>query len=222
MRVFVGAGYPPVSAAAIVGSLVGESGPDLNSTLNRPHPDSSGGRTGDDRSGGAAEWLNETPGVGRKANLIAFGGEKAGWLETQCLFIIHELEHGDDGKSPGQYAGLNADLKAGTKPLVTLVYDFVKFYERPNMAVAHLDDVRVPAAKAALAAWAPALPPVVVAEQPLPPVPVPAPPIILAPKKWSPDQELEAIAISMEAISPLTPSQRHRVLVYLYSRFIEP
>lgn len=138
--------YPLVSCAAIVGSLTGESGTNLNSTVNRAHPDASGGRTGDDRSGGIAEWLNQTPGRGRKADMIAFAaahGKPADDLEIQCLFVMHELEE-------QQYAGLDADLLAGVKSIKNLTWNFTKFFERPNMAVAHMDDLRVPQAEKVL------------------------------------------------------------------------
>lgn len=143
LKVFRTAGFAKNGAPAIVGSLSGESGVNLSSTLFRSHPDASGGRTGGDMSGGIAEWLNETPGRGRKANMIIFAqslGKPAEDLETQCLFVIHELS--DTG-----YAALNRDLREGTKSIESLTYNYTKFFERPNMAVAHLDDIRVPQAK---------------------------------------------------------------------------
>ena len=74
--------YPLISAAAIVGNLSGESGRNLDSTVERPHADHG--------SGGIAEWR-----LGRKANLCAFAqglGKPVTDLETQCLFLMHELD----------------------------------------------------------------------------------------------------------------------------------
>jgi hypothetical protein len=88
--------YPLISAAAIVGNLSAESGRNLDSTVERPHADHG--------SGGIAEWR-----LGRKANLYAFAqglGKPVTDLETQCLFLMHEL----DGP---EFAVLNAQL---TKP----------------------------------------------------------------------------------------------------------
>lgn len=144
LKVFRSYGFAKNGAPAIVGSLSGESGINLNSTLFRVNPDASGGRTGGDRSGGIAEWLNQTPGRGRKANMIAFAqslNKPAEDLETQCLFVIQEL---------AEYPGLNLDLREGTRSIETLTYNFTKFFERPNMSVAHLDDLRVPQAKKVL------------------------------------------------------------------------
>ena len=128
MAVFVGKGYAPTGAAAITGGITGESGVDLNSTVNRVNADHG--------SGGAAEWR-----LSRKTNMIAFVramGKPETDLESQCLFIINELEQ--------DYASLNAELRAGVKPIAVMCYNFVNVYERPNMSVAHMDDIRVPQA----------------------------------------------------------------------------
>ena len=128
MVVFVGKGYAAPGAAAIVGAISGESGINLDTTVNRVNADHG--------SGGAAEWRLE-----RKTNMIAFVrsmGKPETDLGAQCLFIINELEQ--------DYAALNAELRAGVKPIASMCYNFVKVYERPNMAVAHMDDLRVPQA----------------------------------------------------------------------------
>lgn len=131
-------------AAALVGNFCQESGEDIDPTMFRAKPDASGGRPQDDKSGGIAEWLNERQGVGRKANCIAFSrkeeirrGLAAGSLLndrlTQCAFVIHELLHGDDGNSPGQYADLYHQLTVDTgRSIGTLTANFMLAYERPS------------------------------------------------------------------------------------------
>ena len=128
MAVFVGKGYAPPGAAAITGGITGESGVDLDATVLRLHADHG--------SGGIAEWR-----LSRKTNMIAFVramGKPETDLGAQCLFIINELEQ--------DYAALNAELRAGVKPIAVMTYNFVNVFERPNMAVAHMDDLRVPQA----------------------------------------------------------------------------
>ncbi|MDQ6868198.1 MAG: phage tail tip lysozyme [Pseudomonadota bacterium] len=132
LAVFTGR-YPLISAAAIVGNLSGESGKYLDSTVERPHADHG--------SGGIAEWR-----LGRKANLYAFAqgqGKPVTDLETQCLFLMHEL----DGP---EYALLNAQLtKPGNRSIENLTANFCQIFERPNMALAHVDN-RVANAKAVM------------------------------------------------------------------------
>jgi Phage tail lysozyme len=128
MTVFVREGLAPLGAAAAVGALTGESGPNLDSTVFRVNADHG--------SGGIAEWR-----LDRKAAMISFVkmlGKPIEDLEGQCLFVINELER--------DYQALNAELRAGTKTITTMCWNFVTVFERPNMAVAHMDDIRVPQA----------------------------------------------------------------------------
>jgi hypothetical protein len=125
--------YPLISAAAIVGNLSGESGKNLDSTVERPHADHG--------SGGIAEWR-----LSRKASLYTFAqglGKPVTDLETQCLFLMHEL----DGP---EYAVLNAQLtKPGNRSIENLTANFCQIFERPNMALAHVDN-RIANAKAVM------------------------------------------------------------------------
>lgn len=121
---FVEKGYSSLGAAAIVGNLSGESGINLNSTMER-------GARADHGSGGVAEWR-----LDRKANLYAFAKSHrvdVNDLGIQCAFVIHELTNGDDGRSPGQYAWLNDQLKhPGNRTIDNLVANFCFDFERPN------------------------------------------------------------------------------------------
>lgn len=116
--------YAPLGAAAIVGNLSGESGVNLDSTMER-------GARADHGSGGIAEWRLE-----RKNNLYKFAKSHhvdVNDLGIQCAFVIHELENGDDGRSPGEYSWLNDQLKnPGTRTIDNLVANFCFTYERPN------------------------------------------------------------------------------------------
>lgn len=121
---FVEKGYAPLGAAAIVGNLSGESGVNLDSTMER-------GARADHGSGGICEWR-----LDRKTNLYKFAKDfrtDPNDLDLQCAFVIHELENGDDGRSPGQYAWLNDQLKnPGNRTIENLVANFCFIYERPN------------------------------------------------------------------------------------------
>lgn len=127
---FLKAGYMPRGAAAIVGRLVGESGVNLDSTLFR--------KNADHGSGGIAEWR-----LGRKDELIRFGGLDAGLLETQCAFVVREL--GRD------YPELDKQLRQSDRTIENLTANFTVIYERPNKRLMHLD-YSIDAAKAVLAA----------------------------------------------------------------------
>jgi len=65
-------------------------------------------------------------------------GLKWNTLYTQAAFTLWELEHGE---FPGdrRYQRLQEELRAGVKKIETLTANFCKVYERPNMAVAHLN-----------------------------------------------------------------------------------
>jgi hypothetical protein len=64
-------------------------------------------------------------------------------LETQCLFLMHEL----DGPEYGQ---LNAQLiEPGKRSIETPTANFCQTFERPNMALARLDN-RIACAKAVM------------------------------------------------------------------------
>jgi hypothetical protein len=130
MQIFVREGYHPKGAAAVDGAVSGESGASLDTTVFRQHADHD--------SGGIAEWR-----LDRKANMQKFciaRGKPVTDFESQCMFIIHELS------TDPRYSVLNPELIAGQKTVETMCWNFVKIYERPNMAVAHMDDIRVPAA----------------------------------------------------------------------------
>ena len=143
MKIFVGGpysvpGYKPIQgryslevAAAIVGGISGESGVDLNSTVNRVNADHG--------SGMIAEWR-----LDRKDAAIAFvqaTGKPLTDLEAQCWFLLYELEN-----TP-RFAALDVLLRnPGDRTITTLCWDYVEVYEDPNMAVAHMDDLRVPQA----------------------------------------------------------------------------
>ena len=117
--IFLKEGYSPNGAAAIVGNLAWESKVNLDSTLYRVHADHG--------SGGIAEWRLE-----RKDALIKFGGLNAGLLETQCAFVIKELTE--------DYPILDEQLRNPARTVINLTANFCEFYERPNKALAHLDD----------------------------------------------------------------------------------
>jgi len=131
-------GYKPIQgrysaevAAAIVGGISGESGVDLNATVNRINADHG--------SGGIAEWR-----LDRKTDMEAFvraAGRSEIDLEAQCWYILYELENVE------RFAALDVVLRnPGDRTITTLCWDFVRAYEVPNMAVAHMDDMRVPQA----------------------------------------------------------------------------
>ncbi len=131
-------GYKPIQgryslevAAAIVGSISGESGVNLDSIVYRIHANHD--------SGGVAEWR-----LDRKTAMVAFvtaRGKPITDFESQCLFLLYELEN-----SP-RFAALAGIMRSpGNRTITTLCWDFVQVYEDPNMAVAHMDDLRVPQA----------------------------------------------------------------------------
>ena len=129
MQIFIREGYSVKGAAAIDGGVSGESGVSLDTTVFRV--------VADHDSGGIAEWR-----LNRKTKMIAFcqaRGKPITDFESQCMFIIYEL-------TDPKYLVLNQDLKQGLKTITTLCWDFVIGYERPDMAVAHMDDIRVPQA----------------------------------------------------------------------------
>lgn len=129
---FIAGGFADTGSAAVVGAISGESGVNLDSTVFRVHADHD--------SGGIAEWR-----LDRKTAMIAFcqaRGKLSDDLEAQCQFLMHELE------TDPQYVILCQELKDGKKSIETMCWNFVKIYERPNMALAHMDDIRVPQAKA--------------------------------------------------------------------------
>lgn len=121
---FVEKGYAPLGSAAIVGNLVGESGINLDSTMER-------GAKADHGSGGVCEWRGS-----RKTNLYEFAKSHRADpndLGIQLAFVIYELENGDDGRSPGQYSWLDDQLKhPGTRTIDNLVANFCFSFERPN------------------------------------------------------------------------------------------
>ncbi len=129
---FHAAGLHEKGAAAPPGNFVQESGEDLDSTMFRAHPDASGGVAQALKSGGIAEWLGD-----RKTAYIIFsraeemrrslpGGSLLNDLETQCDFVIHELQ------AP-QYADLYRQLTTDTgRSVATLTANFMEIYERPS------------------------------------------------------------------------------------------
>lgn len=143
IKIFMGgpysvSGYKPIQgrysaevAAAITGAITGESGVNLDSTVYRVHADH--------ESGGIAEWR-----LDRKTAMIAFvtaRGKPIIDFESQCWFLLYELEN-----SP-RFAALAVLMRSpGDRTITTLCWDFVQAYEVPNMAVAHMDDLRVPQA----------------------------------------------------------------------------
>lgn len=137
MEVFVREGLAVTGAAAVAGALTGESGADLDSTVVRVHADHD--------SGGIAEWR-----LDRKTKMVSFVtalGKLSNDLEGQCLFVLNELSNDP------RYATLYAELKRGTRPgkdtaglITTMCWNFTEQYERPDMAVAHMNDIRVPQA----------------------------------------------------------------------------
>src|SRR5208282_645851 len=122
--------YSPEAAAAIVGAISGESGVNLNDTINRVNADHG--------SGGVAEWR-----LDRKTAMVAFvaAANRPDMFEAQCLFLLYELEN-----SPRFTALAGIMRSPGERTITTLCWDFVQVYEDPDMAVAHMDDLRVPQA----------------------------------------------------------------------------
>lgn len=143
IKIFMGGpyavpGYKPIQgrysaevAAAITGAITGESGVNLDSTVYRLHANYD--------SGGIAEWR-----LDRKTAMTAFiqaRGKPITDFESQCWFLLYELEN-----SP-RFAALAMIMRSpGDRTITTLCWDFVQVYEDPNMAVAHMDDLRVPEA----------------------------------------------------------------------------
>jgi hypothetical protein len=112
--------------AAPVGNGVQESGENLDSTLDRAHPDASGGVPYAEKSGGIFEWLGP-----RKDALRFFGGAQAGELATQIRFAINEVRT--------QYPQLDAQLKDPTRSIATQTANWCWDYEKPNAALANLN-----------------------------------------------------------------------------------
>lgn len=194
-------GFHDKGASAPVGNFCQESGPNLDSTMYRAHPDASGGVAQALKSGGIAEWLGD-----RKLAYIAFSeaaekarGLAAGTLlndlRTQCLFCIHELQ-----TTPG-YAGLLHQLTTDTgRAVANLTANFMEIYERPAPGpTAGLDNRidhaqalydRVQTIKAAApAAPAPSLPSI--APSSIPTAPMPQVPSVQAPDEIAEVTNLE-------------------------------
>jgi hypothetical protein len=112
-RWFIAAGYPLVSAAAIVGNATQE---------NMCLPTTTGPK--DHGSDGALQWRAE-----RLVELQAVPNWDT--LKAQAAFTIHELKR--------DYKALEADLRAGTKSLATLTANFVDVFERPSIEGRVLD-----------------------------------------------------------------------------------
>lgn len=127
-------GYSPNGAAAIVGNLSGESGTNLDSTMER-------GARADHGSGGVAEWR-----LSRKTELFDFArnlGMDVNGLDVQCMFVIHELQR--------DYPGLDAQLRSSDRTIENLTANFCFVFERPNKQLARLDN-RIEQAKKVLRA----------------------------------------------------------------------
>lgn len=109
-------GFPPHIAAGIVGNLDVESGfsDDVISFKRR----------GDQGSAyGIAQWRND-----RKDSLLEFAGDRAGTLDGQIDYLIHEL------KTKPEY-GYSELMKAKSAEEATII--FQNKFERPNKKYAH-------------------------------------------------------------------------------------
>ena len=193
--VFVREGYSREGAAAIVGNLSQESGENLDSTVERVRADNG--------SGGIAEWRLE-----RKANLYLFAsrmGTNVNDLEVQCLFVIHELESGDDGRNRAQYEWLNYQLiNSSGRTIENLTANFCAAYERPNTQAANLDN-RIAQAKRVLR------------ESSLPQIPSPTrPPTMIEPQKDLVDELKELAELQRK-----TDTRMKEIVAILKAKFDE-
>jgi hypothetical protein len=152
-------GYPMKSAAAIVGNGTQE---------NLCQPVTTGPK--DHGSDGIFQWREK-----RLTNLQTLSGWDT--LPVQAHFVMLELQ-----ASPGSqfydenYSVLEAELRAGIKPLATLTLNFTDAYERPS-ELGRVPDKRIGYAEQAFAILERAVP-TPLPSQPLPqtaPIPLPSP-----------------------------------------------
>lgn len=112
---FISAGYPLVSAAAIVGNATQE---------NLCEPTTKG--TKDHGSDGLLQWR-----LGRLERLMKL--PEWDTLKVQAMFTIRELQAAPSSEYfDMDYRVLESDLRLGAKPLATLTANFVDAYERPS------------------------------------------------------------------------------------------
>ena len=123
-RRFIAGACARPGAAALVGNDVQESGPDLDSTIDRPHPDWSGGLPLPERSGGIAEWLGARKAAEKE--FAAARGVDPNDLDLQCDFTLHELQ------SDPRYRDLWVALRDPAQDVGVLALRICDEYERPK------------------------------------------------------------------------------------------
>jgi hypothetical protein len=135
---FVGThGLPIISAAALVGNVTWENHAEPVTVGKKDHGSDGGFQWRLDRldgPNGLKAWC--------KANDYAWNT-----IKGQAAFFCVECQR-------WPYSVLWSDLIRGTKKLETLVANVMEIYERPDPAVAHLDD-RIIAAQTFLKRWSP-------------------------------------------------------------------
>lgn len=115
------AGLPLKSACAVTGNATQENLVKAVTTGPKDHG-----------SDGALQWrLDRLDGPHGLKGWSAAQGLDWATLNAQAAFFLWELNR--------DYPALERDLRAATKPIETLTANICKFYERPNMALAHLD-----------------------------------------------------------------------------------
>lgn len=114
-------GLPLKSASAVTGNATQENL--VNAVTTGPK---------DHGSDGTLQWrLDRLDGPHGLKGWSAAQGLDWATLKAQAAFFLWELNR--------DYPALERDLRAATKSIETLTANICKFYERPNMALAHLD-----------------------------------------------------------------------------------